>query len=246
MMFLRLQSSVFLLLIFTSAAAETVGSSSARATVLEAAYTEFPPLTYTDADGNPAGRYIELSKQVAAEAGYELRWRSLPISRIYLFLASGELDFWPGVGGLPHLQSQVVESRHTLMFLTLAAFHRPETPGVTGFDDLQGHRLVVMAGYTYLGTLDHLKADPETSFHHAPGHEEGLWMLLLGRGDYLIDYVEPMSQVLLDNPAARVEASALMSSRLAFVMSRRTENAEAAMGRFDEAYIRLIQDGFSW
>lgn len=39
---------------------------------LRAGYINFPPLTYTDTDGQPAGAVIDLSNALAAEAGYQL------------------------------------------------------------------------------------------------------------------------------------------------------------------------------
>ncbi len=239
----------FVLLIFVlscSVNAEPATPNTVELPLLQAAYVEFPPLTYTDQDGNPAGRYIALSEQVAAKAGYRLHWRELPISRIYLFLQAGRLDFWPGVGGLPHIQPWVVESQHTLMFLTLSAFHLASTPSVDDFNDLEGHRLIVMAGYTYLGAIDHLKNNPDTRFYSAPGHEAGLRMLTMGRGDYLIDYIQPMLEVLKRHPVNDLQTSELMSSRLAFVMSRYTVNVEQVMSRFDDAYEELIRLGYHW
>jgi polar amino acid transport system substrate-binding protein len=214
--------------------------------VLRAAYVEFPPLTYTDDEGKPAGRYIELSEKVATAAGYRLHWRAIPIRRVYQFLKEGHLDFWPGVAGLPSLQSSVIESTHTLKSLTLSAFYLPPVAPVSGFRELQGHRVILMSGYTYLGTLDALRKDPTTDFYSAPGHEEGLQMLRMGRGDYFLDYQEPMAEVLKEHPDSRVQSSELMKSRLAYMLSRRTPNALEVMQRLDAAYVEVVGDAVDW
>lgn len=201
--------------------------------VLRAAYVDFPPLTYTDDNGNPVGYYIKLSEQVAANAGYSLRWQELPIGRIYLFLESGEIDFWAGLGGLPHIQASVVESSVPIGNLTLAAYHFDDTPPVKSFDDLAGNHLILMAGYTYLGAIDHLMDDENTEVHTTPGHRSGMQMLALGRGDYMLAYVEPTSEVLEDEPVEGLVRSELMTSRLAFVVSRTTPGHLEIMERLE-------------
>lgn len=200
---------------------------------LRAAYVDFPPLTYTDENGSPAGYYIELSEQVAGSAGYHLQWSELPVGRIYMFLRSGRIDFWAGLGGLPHIQSSVVESRSPIGNITLAAFHFDRSPSVSSFDELAGSRLILLAGYTYLGAIDHLLSDGKTRVYTAPHHDSAMGMLALGRGDYVLAYVEPMSEVLQEESVKGLRRSELMTSRLAFVVSRRTAGYRQIMDRLE-------------
>ncbi len=200
---------------------------------LRAAYVDFPPLTYTDENGNPAGYFIELSEQIAENAGYRLQWSELPVGRIYMFLKSGRIDFWAGLGGLPHIQSWVVESRPPIGNLTLAAFHFDHIPPVSNFDELAGSRLILLSGYTYLGAIDHLISDEITRVYTAPHHNSAMRMLTLGRGDYVLAYVEPMTEVLQREPVKGLRWSELMTSRLAFVVSRKTEGYRQIMDRLE-------------
>lgn len=200
---------------------------------LRAAYVDFPPLTYSDENGNPAGYYIRLCEQIAGNAGYRLDWQELPVARIYMFLESGRIDFWAGLGGLPHIQAYVVESRPPIGGLTLAAFHFDRSPSVDSFDDLAGSRLILLAGYTYLGTIDHLLSDGVTRVDTAPHHRAAMRMLAMGRGDYVLDYVEPVTEVLQKEPVKGLRWSELMTSRLALVVSRRTEDYREIMDRLE-------------
>lgn len=204
---------------------------------LRAAYTDFPPLTYTDGNGEPAGYFVRFCEDIAAKAGYNLQWSELPIARVYMFLRSGKVDFWAGLAGLPHIQESVVESTPPIGNLTLAAFHLSQTPPVNGFDDLVGTRLILMSGYTYLGTIDHVLAEEDTTAYTAPHHESAMRMLAMGRGDYMLHYVEPMREVLRRRPVEGLRWSKLMTSRLAFVVSRETAGHGEIMERLEEELI---------
>lgn len=220
------------LLAFSIPVAGNASQSDTR--TLRAAYTDFPPLTYTDENGEPAGYFVRFCEQIAANAGYDLQWRELPIGRIYMFLRSGKVDFWAGLGGLPHIQGAVVESTPPIGNLTLAAFHLSQTPSVNEFDDLKGTRLILMSGYTYLGTIDHVLGAEDTTAYTAPHHESAMRMLAMGRGDYLLHYLEPMREVLRKMPLEGLRWSKLMTSRLAFVVSRETAGHGEIMERLEE------------
>ena len=230
----RFWCSIFVLVSFTASFPVASDTETRELRVLRAAYVDFPPLTYTDEDGNPAGYYIELSEQVAANAGYHLQWGEMPIGRIYMFLESGKVDFWAGLGGMPHIQSSVIESTVSIGNLNLAAFYFGETPAVRKFDDLAGSRLILIAGYTYLGAIDYLLADENTITDTTPGHASALRMLAMGRGDYLLDYIEPMTEVIEGEPTDGLRWSKLMTSRLAFVVSRHTEGHRDIMDRLEK------------
>jgi len=203
--------------------------------VLRAAYVNFPPLTYTDVNGEPAGYYITLTEQAAQRAGYRLTWRELPIGRIFLQLKRGEVDLWPGVGGMPNLQEVSVETTAQIGELTMAAFGFRDVQHTCKFGDLAGSRLILMSGYTYFGTLDFLKDDGQTRFGFAPHHRAGLGMLTRGRGDYFIDYIEPLSTVLAEQPIVGLKWCELRKSRLAILVSRKIENHQVIVEQINTA-----------
>lgn len=195
--------------------------------VLQAAYVNFPPLTYTDMNGQPAGYYVSFTEQAARQAGYQLEWRELPVGRLFLQLKVGDIDLWPGVGNAPSLQSFTVETTSSIGDLTLAIFGFQDVPETCTFPDLAGHRLILMSGYTYLGNLEFLKNDGRTKIGYAPHHRAGLGMLTRGRGDYFLDYIEPLSVVLAERPVEGLKWCELSKSRLAIVVSRKTLNHRA-------------------
>ncbi len=215
-------SALFLFVFASLTVAEE--KKPAPLTVLQAGYVNFPPLTYTDINGQPAGHYVAMTEQAARQAGYRLEWKELPVGRVFLQLKHGELDLWPGVGDMPGLQPFTVETTAPIGDLTLAAFGLGSVPEQCEFTDLAGSRLILMSGYTYLGDLDFLKDDGQTRIGYAPNHRAGLGMLTLGRGDYFLDYIEPLSAVLATEPVKDLKWCELRKSRLAIVISRKTLN----------------------
>jgi polar amino acid transport system substrate-binding protein len=201
--------------------------------LLKAAYLDFPPLTYTDENGQPAGSYVSLTERAARSAGYRVEWTELPVGRIFLQLERGELDLWPGVAGVPRIQPFTEETAARIGNLTQAAVSFRDAPQKCTFTDLAGKRLILVAGYTYLGTLDALKKDGVTDFSYAPNHQAGLGMLERDRGDYFLDYIEPLSVALEQSPVKNLKWCELMKSRLSIVVSRKTLNHRAIIDRLN-------------
>jgi polar amino acid transport system substrate-binding protein len=198
---------------------------------LQAAYLDFPPLTYTDENGQPAGSYVSLTERAARNAGYRVEWTELPVGRIFLQLERGELDLWPGVADVPQIQPFTEETTAHIGNLTQAAVSFQDAPQKCTFTDLAGKRLILVAGYTYLGALDVLKKDGVTDFSYAPNHRAGLGMLERNRGDYFLDYIEPLSVVLAQRPVKNLKWCKLRKSRLAIVVSRKALNHQTIIDR---------------
>ena len=49
---------------------------------LTVGYVDFPPYQFRNTDGQPDGRFVELTRKVAREAGYELEFLYLPTARV--------------------------------------------------------------------------------------------------------------------------------------------------------------------
>src|SRR5690554_3144090 len=117
------------------------------------AYTEFPPAEYRNEQGNPAGFFVELTRKVVEEAGYEAEFIYLPVSRVYLYLKSGAVDLFPGLSNTPVLKYDVLESWVNVFPTRLNAWHLETTEPLTHFDQLEGKTVIVIGGYTYGGLL---------------------------------------------------------------------------------------------
>ena len=208
--------------------------------VLRTGFVEFPPFKYADEDGNASGPWVEMTEQVAAEAGYQLDWVHLPIARVYLYLENGKIDLWPGVAGIPQIRSFVYESTVTPMNVILYAFHRSTVKPPKSLEALEGKPLILINGFTYLGALRRLSLNDE-DLSYSPDHESALRMLNLERGQYLLDYDAPVQAVKHEFPDLDLTGTPIFKARGAFVVSRSNPDAKAIVDKFDGAYRRLVE-----
>lgn len=211
--------------------------------VLKVAYAEFPPIEYRDADGEPAGVFIDLTRKVAEEAGYTLDFIYLPIGRIYLYMKSGTIDVWPGMTGIPSIRDDVLESWVRPIPVQLSAWYVEGTPPLTHLDDLRGKMLIVISGYTYGGLLDRLKSDEEIRITEAPNHRSGIDMLKRERGDYLLDYRQPVQEILTEPSDRVLKESTVRTRNGAWIFSLANPTASTLREEFDDAYLRLVERG---
>ncbi|PHQ15150.1 amino acid ABC transporter substrate-binding protein [Marinobacter profundi] len=230
------------LLLFALMAAPVAADHTGR--VLRIGYVEFPPIEYQDENGQPAGEFIELTRVVAAEAGYDVQFVFLPISRAYLYLANGQIDLWPGLTAIPELHDHVVESWVSPIAIQLSAWYLESTPPVTRFESFHDSLLILIAGYTYGGLSAHLMQSDALRITEAPNHQAALDMLRKHRGHYLLDYREPVRTILTqDGTRPRILETPVRSRNGAWLFSLARHHAVLLRDEFDEAYLRLAAAG---
>ncbi|AXS83807.1 MULTISPECIES: ABC transporter substrate-binding protein [Marinobacter] len=226
-------------LLSTSATAQ----SGPGAKTLRVAYVEFPPITYQTDDGAPAGSFIELTRKVAVEAGYKPEFVYLPLSRTYLYLSNGRIDVWPGVTEVPRLVDDVLESWVSPLAVQLSAWYREGTPALDHFDLLQGKRVIVIGGYTYGGLLAWLEQNGGIRVTEAPNHRSAVDMLKRKRGDYLLDYRQPVQEILTEPSDSVIRESEVRTRNAAWIFSLAHPRAALLRDDFDDAYLRLVEKG---
>lgn len=211
---------------------------------LRVAYVEFPPIEYQDENGQPAGEFIELTRKVAAEAGYELEFIYLPISRAYLYLENGQVDLWPGLTAIPELSDDVVESYVSPTAIQLSAWYLEDTVPVTRFESFNERILILIAGYTYGGLSDYLTRMPGVRITEAPNHQAAVDMLRRKRGHYLLDYQEPIRELLASDVGQKpVLEKEVRIRNAAWLFSLSKHHAITLRDEFDDAYLRLAKRG---
>lgn len=211
--------------------------------VLRVAYTEFPPIEYRNADGKADGMVIELTRKVAREAGYEPEFIYLPVGRIYLYLRNGQVDVWPGLTGIPSLREDVLESWVRPVPVELNAWYVETTPPLTHFDDLRGRTVIVIGGYTYGGLLERLQEAGDITITEAPNHRSGIDMLKRNRGDYLLDYLRPVQEILTHPSDRLIRNSKVRTRNSAWLFSLASPRSSTLRDEFDDAYLRLAERG---
>lgn len=227
------------LLVLTVLLCSAALGSENTAKALEIGYVEFPPFQYQDDSGKPAGSVVELTRQVAQEAGYSVDFVSVPVGRVYLYLKNGGIDAWLGVTDVPGLEGSVIESDASPMTVELSAWFFDGTPAFRSLDDLRGRTVILLGGYTYGGLLEQLEKDGQVRIYEAPNHQAALQMLAKGRGDYLLDYRQPIEEILAGSPIEGLRSASVRKRNTAWVFSLKAPNPMEARAAFDSAYLRL-------
>lgn len=207
---------------------------------IEVAYVEFPPYSYTNDQGEADGIYINVTRRILEHTGYHPRFHPLPIARTYLYLKEGKIHLWPGLAEIPSLQGHVLESNINPITTHLNAWFLDGTPTIQSIDDLRGHQVILIAGYTYAGLLYDIR-DPKNQINviTTPTHRSALQMLQLGRGDYLLDYVDPVMEVLSENPIPNLKSVRLISQKGAYLVPKQLPNGKDLMEKIEAAYYEL-------
>lgn len=231
-----------LLLLVISALANPVFAET-DSTTLRIAYTEFPPIEYQNEQGEPAGIFIDLTRRVVEEAGYKPEFIYLPVSRIYLYLKSGVIDLWPGLSNIPSLQGEVLESWVNAYPVQLSVWYLESSEPLLHFDQLEGKTLIVIGGYTYGGLLAWFEASGQTILTEAPNNRAALEMLKLKRGDYVLDYRQPIEEILTQPEDSMIRESELRSRYTAWLFSLANPRAALLREELDDAYLRLVSRG---
>ena len=211
--------------------------------LLKIAYVDFPPMTYQKADGSPAGTFIEITRKVATEAGYEPEFLYLPISRVYLYLRNGRIDVWPGSANVPALKGEVLETWVSPFASQLSAWYLEGTEPLSHFDQLQGKTVITIAGYTYGGLLYWLEGESSIDVTQAPNFRAALDMLKLGRGQYLFGHRDPVLETLAMSEDEKIRESEIRLRNLTWLFSLANPRAAILREEFDDAYLRLAEQG---
>lgn len=206
-------------------------------------YLEAPPVTYEAKDGRAAGVFIELTRQVAKEAGYELEFRRLPISRLYHELRTGGIDVWPGATDIPAIRNEVLESFISPFAFQVSVWGLADAPPIEHFDDLTDTTLILVSGYTHSGLASELAASPEITVVYAPSHQAALAMLARGRGEYLLDFRDPVRALLPEYPVPGIREYPFRVRNAAWVFSLANPRSSMLRDEFDDAYLRLVDKG---
>ena len=207
------------------------------------AYVEFPPYTYRDAGGEAAGSVIDITRKVVEEAGYRPDFIHLPVSRVYLYLRNGDIDLWPGLSRIPALHGDVLESWASPMPVYLSSWYLQSNPELGHFDQFDGKTVIVISGYTYRGLAAWLERRDQVRVTQAPNHRAGVDMLKRGRGDYLLDYREPVREILQLPGDRDIRETKVRTRHVAWLFSLANPRAAVLREAFDDAYARLVERG---
>ena len=223
--------------------AENVQHTGSDTRTLRVAYVEFPPVTYQNAFGEPEGEMVGTTRKVAKEAGYELEFLYLPVSRAYLYLKKGSIDFALGLTEVPALKGAVIDSDINLVSVVLSAWYREHQAPITDIDDFRDQVVILINGFTYGGLRSWLEQQNDIRITNAPNHRSAIDMLKRGRGDYLLDYRDPVREELMSFSDAMIQETEIRTRTGAWLFSAAIPDAQTLKAEFDAAYHRLAERG---
>jgi polar amino acid transport system substrate-binding protein len=208
-------------------------------------YYEFPPYSYTDAQGQPSGSGLELTARLLDEAGYQADFRSYPGARLYSGLLDGSIQLWAGASGKPELAGHTLEGKHLLGEITLNLYFRHDTPAPRIPQDLQDRGVILITGYSYWQDVNQWLEDPARNItrHRTSNHASALEMLQRRRGDYLLDYQAPVEQAKRTLGMGELPFVEVQRLPLRLIYSRHVPGAEYLREELDRAYQRLEDAG---
>ena len=208
-------------------------------------YYEFPPYSYTDAQGQPSGSGLGLTARLLDEAGYQADFRAYPGARLYSGLLDGSIQIWAGASGKPELAEHTLEGTHLLGEITLNLYFRLDTPAPIIPDDLHDRGVILITGYSYWQDVNQWLEDPARNIihHRTRSHTSALEMLQRRRADYLLDYRAPVEQAKRTLGMGELPFVEVQRLPLRLIYSRRAPNAERLRDDLDRVYQQLLDAG---
>ncbi len=211
--------------------------------VVRVGYTDFAPLTYQNSRSEASGEFIEITRKVIVEAGYDPVFLYLPPSRLTLYLGTGDIDLAPYGSRSPPLRYTTLESWMSPVSLILSVWHLNTTERPEHFDTVISKRVIVVRGYTYGGLLDNMTSNSNISLTEAPDHRAAIDMLKLNRGDYLLAFNFPVEGLLDPLKDANVQPTTVSSVDGVLLYSLSNPKAAVLREQIDDAYVRLAERG---
>ncbi len=189
---------------------------------LKIVYTEFPPYTYTNKQGESQGYFVELISSLLERRNIPHDFSSHPTPRIHFQLKSGEADIYLGPQDVPNLQQHIrVIPIPDHFAIRLLLWRKPSTRHAESLSAINRQSLAIINGFGYGGILQQLDAQKnKVQVIRSSSHGNALKMLISGRVDYLLDYLQPVNIERSKHPDVELLKHPILKINVAFMVSR--------------------------
>lgn len=241
-----LKNNIIRYILFTLVSGVLVAPAFSQ--TLKMGYVEFPPMSYTDQNGQPAGHVMDIAIKSLEKAGFEWTAISLPAKRMAKSLAKGDIQVWLGLASLPQFKGTTHVGKIVVERLILRAYTNGNNPPIREQKDLLGKTLLILRGYSYGGWITFIK-DPANKIRHLEfdSHEgafERLGKLSKRIPEiYLLDYKHPSETVLRNLDLPDIRFNQISSLDMYFVVTRKMDSAKAVLDRIETAFQQLSASG---
>ena len=231
--------------VFTLLFVSLVFSFSVIATEkIKYAYIEFPPISYTDQNGKPAGSLINIASRIFEKANLPWSAHEYPTARMIKYLAEGEVDVWIGLTTIPELQDTTLVGNSIPMILKLNAYSVGQEYQVKSPQDLLGKSLIIIRGYSYGGWINFIKdKNNNIDYIEVDSHETALNALGKNRAEIMLAYQSPMNEALENVQIENLQFTNILSLDCKILVSKKAKNAAKLLQALDAAFVSLHEDG---
>jgi len=233
-----------IILLFYCLLLGTFSVKSEQAT-LTVGYTEFPPFTYTNDQGQADGFLLKKAQQVIKRAGYQIKYRALPTKRLKKYLATGKIDLWLAITpSLAEKQALLVGMQPlSIIKLNLYSLNDISSAKLT---NLTNESVIILRGYSYGGVIDYINNKKHNiNVQVSNTHESALDMLASGHGDYLLAYQQPTEQALQSIHIKHLYFNNLSNLPIYFILSKKVLHAEKILMKLEEVLLEMVDSGES-
>lgn len=211
----------------------------AAADVVRVGCVEFPPLTYTDSQGRPAGKAVDLISAILTRAGLAHDIKCYPGARLMAGLRDGSTHVAMLIRH-PEVLDSVQYGALPMAYLDLRAYRLPATPPLGDIRNTGGKAVIVLRGYGYGGWIDFLKAPGNrVALSFADSRQAAIRMLAGGHGDYLLDYADPATLALAQETPPDLRSESLERLATYFLVSNKAPGATALLRRIEDVFTQM-------
>ena len=208
--------------------------------VIQFGYYNFPPRFYTE-NGNPAGTYADITRELFAEAGLTVNYSVMPIGRLYNEIKhTGRLQLWMAVLTKTFTDMGIPIRPNLYGSISLNLYGMPGNKPPAA-DQLGDRPLIAVVGFRYGGMLDRLqKAHPSLIILHANNHVSAFRMLKAGRAPYVLEYHGQMLNAVAGLNIGELEVTPVQSWEAFMMVSNDAPNASILVSKLESAAKRIL------
>ncbi|WP_448191019.1 substrate-binding periplasmic protein [Azospirillum sp. sgz301742] len=235
--------AVRLVVVLASAAIPMRGGALAGPLEIEYAYPDQSVwTTRLNERGKPDNPLLRVAAVLFTKAGIPWHGKDYPAARMFTYLRDGTAQFSMLVKA-PALQECCLLSKNPVTSSEIRVYRAADKPPILSNEDLAGKRVITIRGYSYGGLLNFI-TDPRNAVtnHSAIKHDAAFSMLEAGRGDYLLDYTGPATEVLAAHPIAGIQSDVLSRQDVFLVLSRSYPEAQVVLSRLEAIMATLDID----
>ncbi|MBX9633872.1 MAG: transporter substrate-binding domain-containing protein [Magnetospirillum sp.] len=200
---------------------------------------EFPPLSYTDNAGKPAGTALELIATILNQAGLPWEAKCYPGARLMASLRDGSVHVAMLIRH-PDVVESVLYGHLPMAFLELDGYRLATQPPLGAMENVRGKSVILLRGYGYGGWIDFFK-DPANGvrINYADSHQAAFKMLTNGHGEYLVDYRDPATLALGETTIPKLQRELLTRLETYFLVSKKAPDAAKLLWRIEDGFKQL-------